>query len=68
MDTDVGPTHVDDYGRLAGWLCPWPRMSLATVTEQVSSPEAPSFVRPAWVDVMEAPRYPVTGGSDRSPT
>lgn len=28
--TDVGCTHVDQHGALAGWLCPSPRLALAT--------------------------------------
>jgi hypothetical protein len=30
VETDAGWTHIDEYGQLAGWLCPLPHMTLAT--------------------------------------
>lgn len=30
VDTEVGWTHVDTYGQLAGWVCRHPHMTLAT--------------------------------------
>ncbi|HEX6076980.1 MAG TPA: hypothetical protein VFZ32_17180 [Micromonosporaceae bacterium] len=53
MDTAVGPTHVDAYGQLTGWLCPIPHMTLATPAA------AELATTPAWVEALQAtpPRY-----------
>jgi hypothetical protein len=50
VDTETGWTHVDGYGRMVGWLCPLPHMSLATPAP-VPGPPAST---PAWVDALQA--------------
>lgn len=56
VDTEVGTTHVDDYGRLAGWLCPLPRMTLATTPDAVHLPAPPvPAIEPSWVAAAMVP-------------
>jgi hypothetical protein len=60
-DTAVGWTHVDHRGALVGWLCPLPRMTLATPTEPAPElqrepvPPNPVGEVPGWVQALQIP-------------
>jgi hypothetical protein len=51
VHTDVGWTHVDRSGHLAGWICPLPHMTLAEPqeesTRQTRHPKRPQHVSSA---------------------
>jgi hypothetical protein len=46
--TDCGLTHLDARGYLAGWLCPMPHMTLATLPDRTPPQPDP------WVQVLQA--------------
>jgi hypothetical protein len=51
--TEAGWTHLDQYHRLAGWLCPLPHMHLAEPQEQQAARSQPKHTGP--VHASEAP-------------
>lgn len=71
--TEAGWTHLDEYHRLAGWLCPLPHMHLAEPQEQQaghSHPEHPG--RPQAPEVPAAQpeprRRPIPISPRKNPT
>jgi len=57
VDTDLGPTHLDSRGNLAGWLCPLPHMTLATVRAQRAGLTSPA-PQPGPREVTPVPPVP----------
>ncbi|HEX6076783.1 MAG TPA: hypothetical protein VFZ32_16145 [Micromonosporaceae bacterium] len=58
VDTDIGLTHLDSRGHLAGWLCPPPQMTLATWPARQSDPVPPAPEPRPPRDVTPVPPIP----------
>jgi hypothetical protein len=59
VDTEAGWTHVDACGRLAGWLCPMPHITLAGPAPAEPPARVPAAPEPAheppWVAAAAVP-------------
>lgn len=59
VDTDdAGWTHTDRYGMLAGWLCPPPHMTLASIEPVRDKPRRQPTPIPSRRDVGQADTSP----------
>lgn len=59
VNTETGWTHIDQYGQLAGWLCPLPHMTLATFPDPFTAGHVPAAPEPedepSWVAAVKVP-------------
>ena len=59
VNTEVGWTHVDNYGQLVGWVCRLPHMTLATPSlptqRRDDAPVRGQQSSPGWVEGYQPP-------------